>query len=133
MARPIDCAARDVALRYADYLRTGLARAQLSCSTLARQVGLPENKLQRIARGLGGPPKDANVQQKIERVLGQNFDPQASARINTLLPELAANGADWADGRTRQREIEHAVEVARRDLAALLGVRPGQVKIRVDL
>jgi len=133
MARPIDRAARDVALRYADYLRTGLASVQLSCSTLARQVGLPENKMQRIARGQGGPPKDANVQQKIERVLGQNFDPQTSARIDAPPPELAVDGADWAGGRTRQREIEHAVEVARRDLASLIGVRPGQVKIRVDL
>jgi len=73
------------------------------------------------------------VQQKIERVLGQNFDPQASARNDAPPPELAVDSAEWAGGRTRQREIEHAVEVARRDLAALIGVRPAQVKIRVDL
>lgn len=133
MARPIDHAAREVALCYAEYLRTGLVRAKLSCSTLARQVGLQENKLQRIARGLGGPPKDTNVQQKIERVLGQSFDLRASARTDASPPEPAADGVDWTDGWTRRREIEHALEVARRDLAALLGVRPAQVKIRVDL
>lgn len=133
MARPVDHAAREVALRYADYLRTGLARVELSCSTLARQVSLPENKLQRIARGQGGPPKDANVRQKIEQVLGQVFDPQDTAHTDAPSPELPTDGANRTDGRTRQQEIGHALEVARRDLAALLGVRPAQVKIRVDL
>lgn len=119
---------RTQAALYGEYLREGSDRTGLKVATIARQAGIREVQLQRMARGEGGPPASPDIQAKISEILGADFNPQTGDDVKAT--DVQGGAAEPATNTARARE--RVIEAAKRDISAICGVRLSQVRISID-